>query len=140
MRDHAALLYERQGMIHIAAESTTVEGQWIVTPPFLVLPSTAPADEVAGAVLDALAGSRMGIEPPDEQDEEDVVAIRAFTQFMSGASAIWITSDGETIRLTPLHNAGGGKGFEIRRQLATDVPATRAGVAGALPAALAAAS
>jgi hypothetical protein len=101
------------------AESQTVDGFWVASPPFTVHEKASLAEEeLAQVVLEALANSSVGV-PVPPRSETPVAPVlrlagaRSFSQFMSGARAVRIVATDDDVEVIPTRNAGARGGLSI---------------------------
>lgn len=122
------MLYVRRGHAYVTPESLTTDGFWVASPPFSKSDSDAPSAELANLLLNALEASRCGVPTPPVSENPfarvlELAGVRSFGTFMKGARAVRLSSDGETVTLTPMRNAGAKGGFEFLEAEVRTVPA-----------------
>ena len=132
------MLYERGSRVFVMAESETVDGFWVASPPFTAHERASLADrELAEVVLEALAHSSAGVLTPPRSENPfapvlRLAGARSFTQFMTGSRAVRIVVTDDEVEVIPTRNAGPRGGFTFLSDQSVRVSTDAAGLSGAL--------
>ncbi len=113
----AAMLYAREGIAYLTAESRTEAGFWIAGSPCHQL-AVGQHRALAELLLRTLDESIDGVPNPHRLFDPALNLVRAagvsnFEAFLVGTTAIRAVADGEVVTLTPMNNAGIERGFEF---------------------------
>jgi hypothetical protein len=141
MSSAAASLYVRKGRGYITAMNRSVDGFWFESEPIFV-EDGADLARLSFCIQQALAASQTELPAPRRGELGSrlpgLAGVKSFGAFMAGAVSVDISSDGERIKLTPMRNCGGRRGFEFKNEEAVIVE-DGDGLASGLATALAAA-
>jgi hypothetical protein len=126
-----AVVYERGGTLYLRSCSETTQGVRIEDGPCATIAGSAPEDEVARAVLAALAGSRSNVPHPDRNSWSHVTApllkaagVKTFAAFAKSARTLSVNQQLDRITLTPTRNEGKKAGFVFIPDKALTVDST----------------
>ena len=111
-----ATVYRRGERIFVHSSSRTTAGVWVLTDPVLAVDGDNPA-RLGGAVLDALGGSREGVNHPTSWKGifDPVLRLakaRSWNTFAESAKCVEVEFEGDTISIFPTRNLGSRDGFE----------------------------
>jgi hypothetical protein len=110
----SATVFVRQGSVYVVSSSQTVDGFWVDKPPFFKC-ETFDAAETARMVKQALNQSRTGVPNPDRHAPPKIVefaGVKTYTAFLRGTLGAAVDrSDEGVIKITPMKNEGGRRGF-----------------------------
>ncbi len=141
MSSAAASLYVRKGKCYITAMNRSIDGFWFESEPIFVEDGVELA-RLSLCIQQALAASHTEVRAPRRSELGSrlpgLAGVKSFGAFMGGAVSVDISSDGERIKLTPMRNCGGRRGFEFKEEEAVFVEG-RDALASGLVTALAAA-
>lgn len=108
-----AMVFRRKDKLFLHADSRTVIGAWISTPPFLSVDVNDTNTTKGRAMREALDGSTGDVPHPTDFDAllqpvYELAGVKSWASFVKGVSCCRLSEEGAVVHVTPwVENAGG---------------------------------